>query len=228
MLKKSNLIVIEGLDGSGKATQTRFLCEALKADGYNVKLVSLPDYESASSWPARMYLQGSLCHKPEDMNVYAVSSFFAVDRFINFHLKWKREYESGRFIILCDRYVTSNTIYQLAKLPRSGWKDFVSWLGEYEYARLALPQPDAVIYLDVPVEVSQNLINNRGKVKDLHELGESYLKKCREAALYAVHEFDWNLIDCKNSYGAIKPKETITEELKRVVYKILDKLNVKF
>ncbi|MCL2311467.1 MAG: deoxynucleoside kinase [Firmicutes bacterium] len=194
------MIVIEGLDGSGKKTQSKMLFNFLKSIKKNVKLVSMPNYESDSSGPVKMYLNSEITDKPEQINAFATSSFFAVDRFINYVSNWKNFYEKDGSLIVCDRYVTSNMIYQLAKLDYSDWDEFLEWLYEYEYIRLGIPVPDLVIYLKVPVEVSQMLIyeryNEQNSKKDLHEKNLKFLKMCEETANYTSKKFKWETIDC--------------------------------
>lgn len=140
------LIVIEGLDGSGKATQTAILAQQLQKRGIPVKTVSFPDYEKPWSCLVRMYLDGEFGSRPEDVSAYAASSFFAMDRFASYRTGWQKDYEAGT-VILCDRYVGSNAIHQSVKLPREEWSGFLDWLFDFEYKKLGLPQPSATVYL---------------------------------------------------------------------------------
>ncbi|MBQ1451182.1 MAG: deoxynucleoside kinase, partial [Clostridia bacterium] len=166
------LIVIEGLDGSGKSTQTKLVKEYLESKGADVHQIKLPDYESDSSALVRMYLRGEFGSSPADVGAYAASSFYAVDRYANFVTKWKEDYESGR-IILADRYATSNAAHQMTKLARDEWDDYLAWLEDFEYVKIGIPKPSLVVFLDMPVEISQKLMTSRysgdeGK-KDVHE-----------------------------------------------------------
>ncbi|MBR6624009.1 MAG: deoxynucleoside kinase [Ruminococcus sp.] len=193
------LIVIEGLDGSGKATQTTKLCEALKAKGHNVMHVSFPNYGSDAAKLLDDYLHGRFGTDPNSVNPYAASTFFAIDRYVSFHLNWKQFYSEGG-VIVADRYTTSNAIHQCAKLPQEEWNAFLEWLFIYEYKQLELPEPDAVIYLQVDPEVSQKLMTERyngddGK-KDIHESNVAYLKQCRIAAEYCTEHLGWNKVEC--------------------------------
>ena len=150
---KSKIIVIEGLDGSGKATQTKILCEKFSALGKKVTKLEFPNYESPAAAPVKMYLDGEFGDKPDDVNAYAASAFYAVDRVASYLQFWKKECDNGG-VILSDRYVTSNIIYQMSKLPKEEWNSFIDWLNDFEYEKLGIPKPDLVIYLDVEPEVT--------------------------------------------------------------------------
>ena len=138
------IIVIDGLDGSGKATQAGLLSERLKNSGFEVRQVSFPDYESPASGALRMYLSGDFGKEPDSVNPYAASTFFAVDRFASFAKDWK-EFYSGGGIIICDRYTTSNAVHQCSKLPENEWDGFLEWLFGFEYSLMGIPAPDCVI-----------------------------------------------------------------------------------
>ncbi len=221
---KSKLIVIEGLDGSGKATQTRLLANKLASMGKKVKQLEFPDYASPSSSLVKMYLDGEFGKNPQDVNAYAASAFYAVDRAASFLKHWKNDCENGS-VILCDRYCTSNIIYQMSKVCKAERDDFIEWQSDFEYAKLGLPKPDAVIYLDVEPEVSQKLMEKRyegDKSKmDLHEKNLKFLLECRESAIYAADKCGWIRINCCEN-GDIKPIEKIAAEIEAVVFDILN------
>ena len=195
------LIVIEGLDGSGKATQSKLLYESLLAAGKPVRKVSFPDYESNSSALVKMYLAGEFGKDPSDVNAYAASSFYAVDRFASFKSSWGKFYAEGG-IVIADRYTTSNAIHQCSKLPREEWDGFLAWLFDFEYKLLGIPAPNAVIYLQVDPAVSQRLMTERYQgdesKKDIHESNLTYLAKSREAARYCADKLGWTTIQCDN------------------------------
>lgn len=220
---KSKIIVIEGLDGSGKATQTKILAEKLSEKGFKIKKLEFPDYSNPSSSLVKMYLNGDFGSKPEDVNAYASSAFYAVDRVASFLQFWKDDYENST-VILSDRYATSNIIYQMSKLDKSQYEAFIDWQNDFEYSKLGLPEPDLVIYLDVEPEVSQKLMEKRyagDKSKmDLHESNVKFLLECRESALYAVEKCGWKLINCCEN-GEIKTIENIANEIDKVVSEIL-------
>lgn len=212
-----SLIVLEGLDGSGKGTQTQLLLEALCAEKGSeaVRKITFPDYESPSSALVKMYLGGEFGKDPEDVNAFAASAFYAVDRFASFRKDWQKEYDEGK-TILCDRYVTSNFIYQMGKLPKARWEEYLSWVEDLEYEKLGLPRPDRVIYLDMPVEISQKLISDRyhgdeGK-KDIHESHLEFLRQAGECARFAGEKLNWKIISCARD-GAPRSVEEIHREV---------------
>ena len=191
------LIVIEGLDGSGKATQAKKLTEYLLDADIPVRQISFPDYSSPSSALVRMYLAGEI-GAVEEVNAYAASGFYAADRYVSYRNSWKEPYLAG-YTIVSDRYTTSNAAHQMSKLPREEWDGFLAWLEDYEYRRLALPAPDLVVYLDMLPAVSRALILSRsagGRELDIHEQAAGYLESCREAALYAAEALGWRVIRC--------------------------------
>lgn len=196
---KGKLIVIEGLDGSGKSTQIEVLKNKLSSG--NIHQIKLPDYESPSSTLVKMYLGGDFGKNPDDVNAYAASAFYAVDRFANYKTKWKEYYDRGD-IIISDRYTTSNAYHQATKLPEDKRDGFFRWLEEFEYELIGIPKPDVVIYLDMPVEISQKMMSERysgdENKKDIHESNVAYLLKCREAALSAGKAMNWHIIKCND------------------------------
>lgn len=212
---KGKLIVIEGLDGSGKATQSKLLYERLCAEGKQVRKVSFPAYESDSSALVKMYLAGEFGRDPGDVNAYAASSFFAVDRFASYKSDWGRFYEGGG-IVIADRYTTSNAIHQCSKLPKEEWDSYIQWLFDFEFNLLGIPAPDQVIYLQVDPEVSQKLMTSRYQGdesrKDIHESNLEYLDKSRQAADYCAEKLSWKTIVCGEN-GSMKPIEEIHLEV---------------
>ena len=142
-MSKGRLLVLEGLDGSGKATQAKLLAAHLAGSGRRVMEITFPDYESDSSALVKMYLSGQFGSRPDDVNPYAASSFYAVDRYASYKTKWGSFYEAGG-IVIADRYTTSNAVHQCSKLPPDQWDGFLRWAFEYEYQLLGLPAPDAV------------------------------------------------------------------------------------
>jgi dTMP kinase len=199
---KGKLIVIEGCDGSGKATQTKMLYERLLNEKYNVKKVEYPDYTSQSSALVKMYLNGDFGKNPEDVSAYVASTFYGVDRFASYKMKWKEFYEQGG-IVLADRYTTANMIHQASKIDDIKEKNkFLEWLWNFEFCIFGLPVPDCVIFLDMPPEYSRQLVIYRdnkftgNSVKDIHESNYHYLIKSYENALYIVSKYNWNKVSC--------------------------------
>lgn len=218
-----SLIVLEGLDGSGKGTQTALLAQALVKRGYPLRQVTFPDYDSPSSALVRMYLDGEFGSDPGDVNAYAASAFYAVDRFASFRRDWKADYDR-RSVILCDRYVTSNMVYQMGKAPREEWDQYLAWTEDFEYGKLGLPKPDLVLFLDMPVEVSQKLLLQRyhgdsGK-KDIHESHLEFLRSCGECARYAGERLHWKVIPCAKE-GEPLPVEEIHQTVLHQVEAVL-------
>lgn len=209
------LIAIEGLDGSGKGTQTKLLTENWKTQGKPVFCVSFPNYGSDAANLLETYLHGGFGTDPNAVNPYAASTFFAIDRYASFHRAWKAQYSAGG-IILADRYTTSNAIHQCAKLPSEKWEEFLHWLFQYEYEQLGLPAPDAVIYLRVCPEVSQKLLSGRyagvESKKDIHESNTEYLAQCRAAADFCADYLGWNTVQC-DAAGEMRPPEKIAREV---------------
>lgn len=193
------LIVIEGLDGSGKSTQLELLPENLRKNGIDSKTVSFPDYYSDSSALVKMYLNGEFGKKPDDVNAYAASLFYAVDRFASYKTNWGQYYNNGG-VIISGRYTTSNAVHQTSKMPEADWQGFLDWLYDLEYNKVGIPKPDKVIFLDMPIDVSQKLLSGRYKgdeaKKDIHESDTAYLEKCRKAAMFTAAYSDWTVIPC--------------------------------
>jgi dTMP kinase len=219
------LIVIEGLDGSGKSTQTPLIAEELRRQGREVRIVSFPVYESDSSALVRMYLGGEFGNKPGDVNAYAASSFYAVDRFASYAKDWKEFYERPDSIVLATRYTSSNEIHQLAKLERDEWDDFISWAEDFEHEKLGIPRPDMVLYLDMKYEIAMELVSGRsektGQKKDIHELDEDYMLRCHKAAAFASAKLGWKNVVCYEDKAPITPEEISVKILEETV-KLLD------
>lgn len=198
---KGKLIIIEGSDGSGKATQTKKLYDRLEQNNYNIKKVEFPNYNSESSALVKMYLRGDFGKHAEDVDPYVCSTFFAVDRYASFKTEWEEFYNNGG-IIICDRYTTSNMIHQASKMEVEERDKYLEWLNDLEFNLYKIPKPDCVIFLDVPVEMSQKLMKDRNNKitgeseKDIHESDFDYLKKSYENSLYIAKKYDWQRINC--------------------------------
>lgn len=215
------LIVIDGLDGSGKSTQAEAVFEHFKSQSDKVLLISYPDYSKPSSTLVQMYLNGEFSQNAEDVNAYAASSFYAVDRYASFKLHWQKYYEDG-YTIIASRYVSSNAIHQMVKLDQSEWDNFLEWLSDYEYNKLALPKPNKVIFLDMTRLVANQLILSRyhgdETKKDIHESNMNYLEKCQETAKYAAKVQGWDIISCcdgKEPYPIAKITKAIIELIEK-------------
>ena len=212
------LIVLEGSDGSGKATQTSRLFERLQNLGIRTMRVSFPNYESESSALIKMYLRGDFGATAEAVNPYAASTFYAVDRFASFQT-WKNFY-SGDGIVLADRYTGSNMAHQSAKIKRKAEREkFLNWVDDFEFKKLQLPRPDLTFFLDMPPEIAEMLRRKRGR-EDIHEADAIYMKKSYAAYKEIAKKFDWKTIDC-TAGNFTKSAVDIHDEIFQVVEAML-------
>ena len=217
------LIIIEGLDGCGKSTQTALLEKYFEDNSVNFKKIKLPDYDSKSSTLVKMYLGGEFGKNADDVNAYAAGAFYAVDRFASYKLDWGKDYENGT-LILADRYATSNSIYQMEKIDEDKWDEYLDWSADFEYNKIGIPKPDLVIFLDMPVDVSQKLMTSRysgdeGK-KDVHEANVDFLNNCRKSALYTAKKQGWAVVPCSDGINPLPIKEihnTILDFVKKEI-----------
>lgn len=220
------LIAIDGVDASGKQTQTELLKKRLVEDGKNIKAVSFPAYDNPSSTLVKMYLNGDFGEKPSDVNAYATSTFFAADRFATYRTDWGKDYNSGT-IILADRYVSSNLIHQASKIDNSAEKDkFLTWLDDLEHNIYGLPHPDVTIFLDMPPEYGVMLMKDRANKsngtdkKDIHESDFSYLETSYNNAVYVAERFSWKRVSCVKD-GEIRSVEDIHNDIYSIIKEIL-------
>lgn len=224
MIKRSqgNIIVLEGLDGSGKTTQVKLIKTYLESIGKQVRQIKLPNYENPSSTLVKLYLSGDL-GSLQEVNPYAASSFYAVDRYVSYNNDWKENHEKGE-IIISDRYTTSNIPFQMSKFPKEEWDHYLTWLYDFEYQKLAMPQPTMVIYLDMHPNTSKALLQKRYLTqtikRDIHEENYLFLIQARETALYAAKKLNWTVISCcdgENPYSI----QTITQKIIDTIAPIL-------
>ena len=224
MQEKGKLIILEAGDGSGKATQTRLLAAHLRAEGRTVREVEFPDYESPSSALVRMYLGGDFGERASEVNAYAASAFFAVDRYASFQMKWRADLEAGA-IVLADRYTTANMVHQAVKIEDETEREaFLAWLEDFEYEKLALPRPDLVLFLDMDPAVSRRLIAARaaasGAARDIHERDEDYLVRCHRTSVNLAARCGWQRIRCSEA-GEPLSREAVHEKIYEAVRRIL-------
>lgn len=218
---KGKLIIIEGSDGSGKATQTKKLYDRLEENNYNIKKVEFPNYNSESSALVKMYLRGDFGKSATDVDPYICSTFFAVDRYASFKTEWEKFYNEGG-IVICDRYTTSNMIHQASKMEIDQRDKYLDWLNDFEFNLYKIPEPDCVIFLDVPVEVSINLMKDRNNKitgenkKDIHESDIEYLRKSYENSLYIAKKYNWHRINCVDGSN-MRTIDDIHEEIFKVI-----------
>ena len=222
-MAKGKLIVLEGIDGSGKSAQYRRLCARFDEMGMAYHHIVFPRYDQESSALIRMYLYGAFGAHPSDVNAYAASTFFAVDRYASYRTDWGEIYENGG-LILSDRYTTSNAVHQAGKLPDGEREKYLDWLFGFEYGLLGLPEPSLVFYLDVPTELTEKMMREREQATntkaDIHEQDEAYLRACRENAKKVAARCSWQRIGCSKD-GAMRSVEDIHEDIYRRVTELL-------
>ena len=218
------LIVIEGTDGSGKSTQFRLLTQRLEQENRAFQKIVFPQYSEPSSALIRMYLGGEFGTNPSDVNAYAASAFYAVDRYASYKKAWGKWYEQGGLVV-SDRYTTSNAVHQASKEPEETRQDFLKWLYDFEYDRLGLPRPDLTLYLDVPTDFTEKLLRHREQAThttaDIHERDTAYLAACRRSGRAAAEYYGWTIIPCVRD-GAMRSIEDIHEEIYRHVRNCLE------
>ena len=214
------IIDIEGTDGCGKKTQTDLLFKFLQEKGYKVIKISFPNYESESSTLVKMYLRGDFGDN-NSLNGYQASMFYVVDRLATMKNINVEDYD----FVLFDRYVQSNMIHHSTRINDNKQVDeFLDWVVDLEFKKLKLPEPDKVLFLDVPVEISMRLARERatlknGQEKDILERDDNHLIKAYEKAKYVAKRFDWIVVDCSDG----KTIKTIDE----IHQDILTKLGLK-
>ena len=212
---KKCLIAIDGLDASGKKTQTDLLAKAFETAGIPCRCISFPTYDKDFSALVNMYLGGRFGDDPGAVNPYAASIFYGADRYCSYMLDWKKDYEAGT-VILANRYTSANAVHQLSKLDESEYGGFLEWLTDNEYSKLGIPRPDAVVYLCLPPEISLRLLEKRcaetGAQKDIHEKSREHLENSYKAALYSAEKLGWIKIDCADC-GGIRPVGEIQNEI---------------
>ena len=220
---RGKLIVLEGTDGSGKATQARLLAQHLAREGRAFREIDFPRYGNPFAEPAKLYLDGALGAHAGDVNAYAASVLFAVDRFASYKEDWGGAYEAGE-LILANRYTTSNAVHQASKLPAGEREAYLRWLFDLEYHRMGLPAPDLVIYLDLPTDLSEQMMRRReaatGTGADIHERDDAYLRQCRSSAREIAERCRWRRIDCAGD-GQVRPAEEIHREAWELVRALL-------
>lgn len=218
------LIVIEGVDGSGKQTQTELLEKRLIEDGKKVVKLTFPNYEGETSTLVKMYLRGEFGTDADSINPYSASVFYAADRIGSYLQNWK-QFINDETVVVCDRYTTSNAIHQACKLKGDERDKFLEWLFHFEYNLLGLPKPDAVIFLDMPPEYGQMLTKNRAnkitgeEKQDIHESNRQYIENSYQSALYTANKFGWNVINCVKD-GTIRSVNDINDEILSTIFKI--------
>ncbi len=215
-MEKGKLIVIEGSgDGIGKSTQVGLLRAKLDAAGVPYVCHHFPSYGTMQGEPVSAYLKGAF-GPPESLSPYFINNLYALDRAISWHGGLKRLVEEGRTLIL-DRYVTSSQIYQSALIEdEEERREFIRYVGDYEYEKLGVGRPDHVIFLHVPPEVSRALRASRGGEGvidgDIHESDGGFMKKVYDNSVFLADLLGWTRIECSKN-GAMRPREEIADEV---------------
>lgn len=211
---KGRIIVIEGVDASGKHTQSKLLAERLEKEGHQTAFFSFPRYETFFGKLVKKYLQGEF-GSLKDVKPELASLLFSLDRF-DAMSQIEKSLGQGK-IVVCDRYTASNIAYQAAKFQGEERQQFIEWIESVESRLL---KPDLTIFLDLPVEVSAKLMQSRQREKDIHELDLDYLKATRQVYAELNEKGNWQRIECASGSG-IKPKEEIHKDVWTEVKKIL-------
>ena len=221
------LFVIDGTDGSGKQTQSSLLKERLKKEGIDFRAVSFPNYDSPSSALVKMYLEGDFGKNAQEISPYIASTFYAADRYATFKTEFEEYYNNGG-IIIADRYTTSNMIHQAGKIKNDKEREkFLNWLWDFEFNLYGLPIPTEVIFLNMPLEYSKKLMENReNKItheakKDIHESSKEHLQSAYNEACKLAKKYNWYEIKCVKE-DEIRTVEDINDEIYKV---ITDKIN---
>jgi len=222
---KGKLIVIDGTDGSGKATQTGLLVKRLEAEGYAVAMADFPRYGEKSAILVEQYLNGQF-GSAEEVSPYIASTFYAYDRYAASEVisQW---IEEGK-IVISNRYVSANMGHQAGKIKEVSEVDkFLIWLEDLEYGKFAIPIPDATVLLYMPVEIGQQLVDKKGdreyvggQKRDIHEADINHLTDAASAYLYVAKKYNWPIIQCAPD-GKLRTIEDIHEELWNLVSKII-------
>lgn len=209
------LIVIEGTDGSGKETQAKLLTKHLTKGGYSVQKISFPNYGTPQAKLVEMYLSGDFEKHADDVNPYAASVLYTVDRFASFKLNYEEFYNQGG-ILICDRYTTSNAVFQGTKIDADRRESYLHWLYDLEYSKVGIPVPDLVLFLDVNVDVSYKLASTRkdkpGVKHDIHEVDKDYLSRCHDAGINIAKKSGWAIINCTEG-DQLRSIEDIHQEI---------------
>ncbi|MBB1523224.1 MAG: thymidylate kinase [Clostridiales bacterium] len=214
------IIVVESnTDGAGKQTQTEEIYKYLKEKGEKVVKFSFPNYNSDSSYFVKKYLNGEFGDDAKNINAYIASTFFAVDRYLTYIKEIKKYYDEDYYILM-DRYVTSNIIYQAAKMENKNKIDeFINWNKELEYNKYNLPKPNYVIFLYMDLKESEKLRKSRKaklEGKDIHEQNNEYLKKVSDNSLYICETEKWIKIECVKNDKLKEILEIKEEILKKI------------
>jgi dTMP kinase len=216
---KGKLIVFEGTDGSGKATQSKMFLERLQRRGIVSDHIGFPRYTERFGKLIGEYLSGGFGAK-EGLSPEFVALLYALDRY-DFKMELERRLDLG-LVVVCDRFLTSNLAHQGAKFDSKRDQDaFVKWASSVESR---LPQPFKTVFLDLPPSAAKSLLENtdrakayrKGKSKDVHEEDDAYLLRSYEIYKRLAKDRDWITIECafqESGEWVIRSKEEIGVEI---------------
>ncbi len=217
------LIAIDGIDGSGKGTQTNLIREYLESRGKRVDYVSFPQYSSFFGSLAGQYLNGEY-GTLEQVHPKLAALLYAMDRRDYFE-----KHDLKGDIILCDRYVPSNIGHQAARMPREERDAFVNWLEELEFQINHIPRPDLSLIFDLSVENSALHVAKKQKraytdlTHDIHEQDRDYLSAVREYFLSLSEREGYRIVRCEGLDGTVRPIEDIFHEVKGLIAPLLER-----
>lgn len=229
----SKLIVMEGIDGSGKETQSKLLKEHLSQEGFPWYETTFPQYNEESSYFVRQYLSGAYGNHAQDVSAKQASYCYAMDRFHTFRTnrELRQALSDDATTVIADRYTTSNILFQAAKLETAEeMYELIDWICNLEYGDLELPVPDLVIMPHVEIEKNIELLQRRdiaanasknNMVTDIHEKDFSYLRKVSAASEIIAARMGFKVIDCMDNAGELRTKEDIHEEIYGEVKKLI-------
>lgn len=227
-MNTGKLFVIEGLDGSGKQTQSELITKRLNEEGINALRASYPNYDSPSSALVKMYLNGDFGKDANNIDPKIASTFYAIDRYATYKTKYEEFYNNGG-IIICDRYSTSNMLHQGCKITDTNKKEeYLNWLDSLEYDLYKIPRPNKVFFLDINPAVSKKLIENRKnkftkeEKKDIHESNFKYLLSSYKNASYLKEKYKWININCIKD-DKLKSINEINDDLYNYIKKEINK-----
>lgn len=211
---KGILIIVDGLNGSGKQTQTEMLVGRLIFDGYKSKRFDFPQYESESGKLIKRYLKGEFGENGA-VNPYLASLAYAIDRKMTYENEIKPLLDEG-YVIICDRYTTSNMLHQTAYFETEEKKnEYLDWLLKYEYEYMKIPKPDEIIMLMVEPQITVGLMKDRNE-KDIHEDDIEYIKRCYNTAHWLKDKYSWKSVNCVAD-GQMRSRKDITDELYKII-----------
>ncbi len=229
-IKKGKLIVIDGTDGSGKATQVEYLIKHLKKDGYKVKTVDFPEYYQNFFGEFIGHCLSEQYYNFLHVHPKIASVLYAADRWESGE-SMKKWLKAG-YIVIANRYVSANQIHQGGKISNTKKRnDFIKWLDEMEYKVFKIPKPNLTLYLSLPLKIVLELLETRNsskmkreylkKKKDVHEADEKFMENSIKSALWlAKREKNWSKIDCSKK-GQILSREEIHDMIYEKVKKII-------